>query len=96
MRPFKYDRNSNVEEETDRRGVKRTYTYDALNFVTGETLSGPHGASLTTLTALEIDKVGNPKLVRNLYGHDVRMDYDGLHRLSAQTLPWKLHRRAWL
>ena len=86
-RRFQYDKNSNLEEETDRRGVKRTRTYDALNFVTSETLSGPHGASLTTMTATEIDKVGNPKQVRNLFGQTFTFDYDGLHRLSVKHLP---------
>lgn len=86
-RRFKYDGNSNLEEETDRRGVKTTRTYDALNFVTAETLSGPHGASLATMTAIEIDKVGNPKQIRNLYGQTVTMDYDGLHRLTVKHLP---------
>jgi RHS repeat-associated protein len=87
VRPFKYDRNSNLEEETDRRGVKRIKTHDELNFVTSETLSGPHGASIATQTVLEMDKLGNPRLVRNLYGHTVRMDYDGLHRLSVRHFP---------
>src|SRR6185369_8982076 len=73
-RRFQYDRNSNLEEETDRRGVKRIRTFDALNFVTSETLSGPYGASLTTMTASEVDKVGNPKQVRDLYGQTVSFD----------------------
>lgn len=87
VRPFKYDKNSNLEEETDRRGVKRIQTYDELNFANGETLSGPYGTSITTQTVLEMDKLGNPKLVRNMYGQNVRMDYDGLHRLSVRHLP---------
>ena len=86
-RRFKYDGNSNVEEETDRRGVKRTRTYDALNFVTSETLSGPYGPSLTTMTATDVDKVGNPRQIRDLYGQTVSFDYDGLHRLSVKHLP---------
>ncbi|HEV8187414.1 MAG TPA: Ig-like domain-containing protein [Pyrinomonadaceae bacterium] len=86
-RRFQYDRNSNLEQETDRRGVKRIRTFDALNFITSETLSGPYGASLTTMTATEVDKVGNPKQVRDLYGQTVSFDYDGLHRLSVKHLP---------
>ncbi|MDX6694606.1 MAG: hypothetical protein QOF02_2209 [Blastocatellia bacterium] len=87
IRPFVYDRNSNLTEETDRRGVKRTRVYDALNFPTSETLSGPNGATLNTMSAPEVDKVGNPKRVVNLYGQEIRLDYDGLHRLSVRHLP---------
>jgi RHS repeat-associated protein len=86
-RPFAYDRNSNLTETTDRRGVKRTRTYDELNFVKSETLSGPNGATLETMTATDIDRVGNPKKVFNIYGHSISLDYDGLHRLSVRHLP---------
>src|SRR5205085_2947741 len=71
VRTFVYDRNSNLTEETDRRGVVRTRTYDELNFITSETLAGPYGATLATMTAPEIDKVGNPKRVQNLYGQTI-------------------------
>ncbi len=87
VQPFRYDRNSNLEQETDRRGVKRTRTYDALNFITSETLDGGHGPELAIMTAEELDKIGNPKRVRNLFGQVVSLVYDGLHRLKTRNLP---------
>lgn len=87
VQPFRYDKNSNLEEETDRRGVKRTRTFDALNFIVSETLSGSYGPSLAIMTAEEVDKIGNPKRVRNLFNQVVSLDYDGLHRLKTRHLP---------
>lgn len=84
---YTYDANSNLLTETDRRGVTITRTYDALNFPTGETLSGSFGPSLAVSTATEIDLVGNPVRVTNLYNQETSYEYDALHRLKKRHVP---------
>jgi len=84
---YTYDRNSNLITETDRRGVTITRTYDELNFVTSETLSGSFGPTLSAMTATEIDRVGNPVRVKNLFNQETSYEYDGLHRLTKRNVP---------
>jgi RHS repeat-associated protein len=84
---YTYDHNSNLLTETDRRGVTTTRTYDELNFPTSETLSGSFGPSLAVMTATEIDLVGNPVRVKNLFNKETSYDYDGLHRLTKRHVP---------
>ena len=83
---YSYDGNSNLVTETNRRGVTTTRGYDALNFPASETLSGPFGATLSTATN-ELDRVGNPLRVTNLYNQQTTFEYDGLHRLIKRTVP---------
>lgn len=83
---YSYDGNSNLLTETNRRDVTITRAYDALNFLTSETLSGPFGATLSTATN-ELDRVGNPLKVTNLYQQETTFEYDGLHRLIKRTVP---------
>ncbi|HVF51414.1 MAG TPA: Ig-like domain-containing protein [Pyrinomonadaceae bacterium] len=84
---YSYDDNSNLTSESDRRGVTKTYAYDALNFWTKTTVSGPFGASVVVAEATGVDKVGNPQGVTDQYGQTVGLTYDGLHRLRVKTLP---------
>lgn len=86
VRPFRYDRNSNLIEETDRRGVVTTRTFDDLNFLTSVTLAGPHGATLGVLSQT-VNKVGNPTRVTNLYNQTTVLEYDGVHRLAKRNVP---------
>ena len=58
-----------------------------MNFPTSETVSGPFGQPLATYTATEIDKVGNPVKVLNLYQKETTFEYDGLHRLIRRHVP---------
>jgi YD repeat-containing protein len=90
-REYAYDNNSNLLTENDRRGVTTTRTYDALNFVTSETVSGPFGQSLATMTVSDIDRVGNPLRVLDLYGQETTFEYDGLHRLVRRNVPGGFH-----
>jgi RHS repeat-associated protein len=87
---YTYDKNSNLLTETDRRGVTKTYTYDALNFWTSTTVGGPFGDSSVIADASGpggVDMVGNPRHVKDQYGQTVTLEYDGLHRLAARRLP---------
>ena len=85
-RAFTYDPNSNVLTQTDRRGVKTTYVYDALNFVTSERISGPFGAELR-VSETAPDLVGNPVTTTDQFDQQTSYAYDGLHRLKKRTLP---------
>ncbi|HJQ33118.1 MAG TPA: Ig-like domain-containing protein [Pyrinomonadaceae bacterium] len=85
-RSFTYDTNSNVTSQTDRRGVKTTYEYDALNFRTSERLSGPFGADAQVSTTVP-DLVGNPVSTTDQFNQQTSYEYDGLHRLRSRTLP---------
>ncbi|MBV8859487.1 MAG: Ig-like domain-containing protein [Acidobacteria bacterium] len=84
---YAYDNNSNLLTETDRRGVTNTYVYDELNFRTKTTVTGPFGAPATVEEVTDMDKVGHPRAVVNLYGKTTAYEYDGLHRLRKKTLP---------
>ncbi len=84
---YGYDANSNLVSETDRRGVTNTRAYDALNFVTSETVSGSFGQTLATFTATQLDLVGSPVKVLDLYGKETTFEYDGLHRLTKRYVP---------
>jgi RHS repeat-associated protein len=86
LRPFRYDKNSNLLEETDRRGVVTVRTYDELNYLKTVTLKGQFGPDLKTLEQAP-DLVGNPKSMTNLYGQTDTMDYDGIHRLVVRHRP---------
>lgn len=83
---YSYDKNSNLETETDRRGVTMTHTYDALNFKTGTTASGTYGKSIA-VERITPDLVGNPTRVVNLHGEAIENTFDGLHRLVKRKLP---------
>ncbi|MBC8029832.1 MAG: Ig-like domain-containing protein [Pyrinomonadaceae bacterium] len=86
IRPFRYDENSNLLEETDRRGVVTKSSYDDLNFLATVIVEGAHGASRQTLQQ-DLDKVGNPTRQVNLYGQVTTLEYDGLHRLTKRNVP---------
>jgi RHS repeat-associated protein len=83
---YTYDKNSNPETETDRRGVTLTYTYDELNHKTSTTASGPYGQDIP-VEQITPDLVGDPLRVVNLYGQAVENTFDGLHRLVKRKLP---------
>ena len=83
---FTYDGNSNLLTEEDRRGVKRTYAYDDLNYRTSTTVSGPFGGQ-KTVSESEVNLFGQPVSIRDMYGKSVTLGYDGLHRLNRRELP---------
>jgi RHS repeat-associated protein len=83
---YTYDNNSNLLTETDRRGVMRTYEYDALNFKTKTVVNGPFGASIP-LETVDPDLLGHPKTITDRFGNTVEFTYDDLHRLVKRTLP---------
>jgi RHS repeat-associated protein len=85
-RTFTYDPNSNVLSKTDRRGVKTTYEYDALNFMTSERVSGPFGADVR-VSSINPDLVGNAVTTTDQFNQQISYSYDGLHRLQKRTLP---------
>ncbi|HEU4932662.1 MAG TPA: Ig-like domain-containing protein [Pyrinomonadaceae bacterium] len=87
---YTYDGNSNVLTNTDRRGVTTTRTYDELNFVRSETLSGPFGAQITVSRLTEVDRIGNPVRLTNQYEQETTFEYDGLRRLTKRHLPGDL------
>lgn len=84
---YTYDGNSNVLTNTDRRGVTTTRTYDELNFVRSETLSGPFGAQIAVSRLTEVDRIGNPVRFTNQYEQETTFEYDGLRRLTKRHLP---------
>jgi RHS repeat-associated protein len=84
---YTYDGNSNLLTTSDRRGVTYAYAYDALNFRTKTTVSGPFGPTATVEELTDVDKVGDPRSVVDLYGKTTALEYDGLHRLHKKTLP---------
>jgi len=87
---YTYDNNSNLLTETNRRGVTVSRTYDALNFVRSITYSGSNGNPVTTWDATggaDVDKVGNPRRVKDQYGQVTEFEYDGMHRLNLRKLP---------
>jgi YD repeat-containing protein len=59
---YSYDFNSNLKTETDRRGVKTTYGYNDLNFLTSAVVTGGFGAQVNA-AAITPDLVGNPQSV---------------------------------
>ena len=81
-RNFTYDNNSNLQTEQNRRGTTITKTYDELNHLTSITQG-----SKTVWEATDIDLVGNPKTVKDLYGNSTTYVYDGLQRLTEKRLP---------
>jgi RHS repeat-associated protein len=90
IHPFRYDNNSNLLEETDRRGVVTKRSYDDLNFLTSVSVEGAHGAPLQTLQQ-DLDKAGNPTRQVNLYGQQTTLEYDGLYRLTKKNVPGGYH-----
>ncbi|HKU76413.1 MAG TPA: Ig-like domain-containing protein [Pyrinomonadaceae bacterium] len=84
---YTYDGNSNVLTSTDRRGVTTTLTYDELNFVRSQTLSGPFGAQIAVSRLTEVDRIGNPVRVINQYEQETTFEYDGLRRLKKRHVP---------
>jgi RHS repeat-associated protein len=84
-----YDANGNKETETDRRGVTRRHSHDALNrlvkteIASGLAAEGPTG----TIAEHAYDPVGNKTSETNLAGLVTRFEHDGLYRVSARILP---------
>ncbi|MBI3652602.1 MAG: Ig-like domain-containing protein, partial [Acidobacteria bacterium] len=86
-----YDRNSNVESATDRRGVTTTYRYNELNYPLEMKMTGAHSpATESNVITLVPDKVGNPKSRTDIYGNSIFYGYDGFHRLTSRTYPGNL------
>jgi RHS repeat-associated protein len=90
-RTFTYDRNSNVETETDRRGVTTTYSYNELNFPIEMKMTGAHSAAAeSNVISITPDKVGNPKNRTDIYGNTITYGYDVFHRLTSRAYPGNL------
>ena len=85
VRNYTYDKNSNLKTEQNRRGITTERTYNDLNHLTkivqgGKTIWDASGFG-------DVDKVGNPKEVIDLYGKTTNYVYDGLERLVQKKLP---------
>jgi YD repeat-containing protein len=82
-----YDANGNKETETDRRGVTKRFTYDALNrlravaIIAGLAGEGPTG----TIAGYDYDLVGNKTSETNLAGLTTRFELDGLYRSRRRS-----------
>jgi RHS repeat-associated protein len=81
-RIFTYDDNSNLKTEQNRRGITTEKFYNALNHLT-KIVQG----TKTVWEATEVDRVGNPKTVKDLFGNQTTYVYDGLQRLKEKQLP---------
>jgi RHS repeat-associated protein len=85
-----YDGSGNRVSETDRRGVVRQLTYDALNrlsevrLVSGPSASGP---AHRVVAAYEYDLAGNRVAETDLYGRRTELVHDGLYRVVERRLP---------
>jgi RHS repeat-associated protein len=83
-----YDRAGNKEFETDRRGVRRHFEYDALNRLKTVTiLSGPALGPTSEVASYEYDLVGNKKSETDVAGDKTEFEYDGLYRVKTKLLP---------
>jgi RHS repeat-associated protein len=83
-----YDGNGNKTSETDRRGVTRSYVYDALNRVEREEITGPHpGGPNGLLSSYTYDKVGNKLTETDHANLTTTFEYDGLYRVNRKLLP---------
>ena len=81
-RDFDYDFNSNLKTEQNRRGITTKKFYNELNHLYEIRQGGK-----TVWQATVIDKVGNPKTVKDLFGNTTNYTYDGLQRLKEKNLP---------
>ncbi|HWS90118.1 MAG TPA: Ig-like domain-containing protein [Pyrinomonadaceae bacterium] len=80
-----YDGNSNLLSETDRRGVTTSYEYDALNFKTKTTVSGPFGPPVVTSEVPNL--VGSVVTFTDMYAQQTTFEYDGVHRERLRRYP---------
>ena len=84
-----WDPNGNIESETDRRGITRKNTYDALNrlrkveIVAGVSGEGPLGQ----VAAYAYDLAGNRRTETDINGLVTEYVYDGLYRVKDKILP---------
>jgi RHS repeat-associated protein len=84
-----HDGNGNKVLETDRRGVQRRYTYDALNRLRQvEILSGPAPEGpLGVIQTFDYDLVGNRTRETDIAGNVTEYVHDGLYRVKVKKLP---------
>ena len=88
-----YGRNGQVSSETDGRGVKTTYTYDALGRVTQrkrEGVADRWGYKATNTTTYTYGTSGNAKgrvIEKNSNGGNIKYEYDNYGRVVKETRP---------
>lgn len=84
-----WDATGNKETETDRRGVVRRNTWDALNRLEEvEIVSGlPGEGPLGTIAEYTYDVLGNRLTETDLAGLTTGFEYDDLYRVTARILP---------
>ncbi len=88
-----YGRNGQVNSETDGRGVKTTYTYDALGRVTQrkrEGVADKWGYKETNTTTYTYGTSGNAKgrvIEKNSNGGNIKYEYDNYGRVVKETRP---------
>jgi YD repeat-containing protein len=83
-----YDANGNVVSERDRRGVRRAWTYDALNRATELRIVNGPAPGPTGVTARYTYDAADRKLSElDLAGLRTDFEYDGLYRLKKKLLP---------
>ncbi len=81
------DPNGNVDSATDRRGITRKNTFDALNRLTKvEIVSGVSGEGpIGQVAAYGYDVVGNKTSETDLNGLVTGFEYDGLYQPAAES-----------
>ncbi len=98
-REFRYDNNSNLIWETNRRGIGSRYTYNDQNFLDKHEIYEQQADGTWVLKSVEADPtpdlIGNSASVIDRYGNSTTLQYDGLHRLIGReiggfTESWKL------
>lgn len=85
-----YDENGNKQTETDARGVKRHFTYDALNRLTDVAIdAGPFDGPLGAIAHYTYDLVANRLTETDTLSNlpPTKYIYDGLYHLTSKTLP---------
>jgi len=76
-----YDKNSNLTQKTDRRGVVTINKYDALNRLDKVDVAGQ------TVSTLEYDEVGNKIAETDIYQSRTVFEPDELYRVKRRILP---------
>ena len=84
-----YDGNWNKTSETDRRGVKRLFFYDALNRLERVEIAGgsPGGGPYGQIAAYGYDLVGNRTSETDVMGQTSDYVFDDLYQVETMILP---------
>ena len=81
---YGYDANGNLESVTYPNEVRTTYSYNALNRLTG--ISAGQGATALASYAYTLGAAGNRLSVTELNGRAANYTYDALYRLTGENI----------